>query len=178
MSSRFLRSLSLLEAFFVALGEAAPGAPFLAALGARGVRGTSSSSTSSLSDSLSKVSCSISLRPLQGCLQPLLCFKKLHTTAVQCAMRRLVPTPDGFSCQPRAHFDLGVHSQKLKPRHVLPEPVRGIGYGIQAPIHDGARDCGAVLWRSGVQPGRQLELAALGDHRGCCAMKLAERGME
>src|SRR5580658_9117792 len=109
MSSRFFRSLSLLEAFFEELdAPAAVGAPFLAGLGARGVRGTSSSSTSSLSDSFSKVSCSISLRPLQGCLQPFFGFTKLHTAVIQGTLRCLITPRVGLLRHPRAHLDLGV----------------------------------------------------------------------
>src|SRR3954468_9385289 len=127
MSSRFLRSLSLLEAFFVALGEAAPGAPFLAALGARGVRGTSSSSTSSLSDSLSKVSCSISLRPLQGCLQPFFGFTKLHIADAQRALGTLISTRMCLKRQAIGQLDLGVDSRKRKPRRKFAQQVRRVG---------------------------------------------------
>src|SRR3954452_23921717 len=138
MSSRFLRSLSLLEAFFVA--PDAPGAPFLAALGARGVRGTSSSSTSSLSDSLSKVSCSISLRPLQGCLQPFFGFTKLYSADRQRALRRLVAPRVGLQRQPRAHLDLGVQPQKLKSGGQLAEQAGRIGDLGQAAVHEPAGD--------------------------------------
>src|SRR5215468_4912260 len=97
MSSRFLRSLSLLpDDFLLGLD-----APFLGALGGRGTSSLSSSSMS-LSLSLSK-SWFISLRPLQGCEQPLLCFAQLDSAHCESSQCRFVPSCLRFLLQTRVH---------------------------------------------------------------------------